>query len=152
MPEKTFWSTGVQTFEWNIIWLLNFCMPKSSMTQKKCKTCSWFKSSDQLNLASNGSLCWLDCSPPFLSSSFSEDEIVLVGVASSSLLGVVPSGRLTGRELVTELDGRELAKFWKEKKTKKREGCFSCRQTLTVVIASINQMFSDFYRTSIDRT
>lgn len=57
---------------------------------------------------------WFDLSPEFFASSFPTAEVGLqmaLGVASSSWLGVLPSGKLTGRELVTELDGRELAQF-----------------------------------------
>lgn len=56
---------------------------------------------------------WCD-SPPVVSSCPARSGLflrVLVGEASSSWLGVVPSGKLTGRELVAELDGRELAQF-----------------------------------------
>lgn len=55
-------------------------------------------------------------SPLFLASSLCKAGVVLqtfVGVASSSWLGALPRGKLTGRELVTELDGRELAQFCK---------------------------------------
>lgn len=52
------------------------------------------------------------------SSSFSLPEAVvqMLGVGSSSWLGAVPSGKLTGRELVMELDGCETAQFCKKKK------------------------------------
>lgn len=52
--------------------------------------------------------------PVVFTSSFSGSEVVLQAlfwVVSSSWLGVDASGKLTGRELVTELDGREMAQF-----------------------------------------
>lgn len=60
------------------------------------------------------SLSEFEDSPVVLTSSFSESEVVLQAlfwVVSSSWLGVDASGKLTGRELVTELDGREMAQF-----------------------------------------
>lgn len=59
---------------------------------------------------------WTDCLPLVLFSSITKLGVLLHGQVSSSWLGVVPRGKLTGRELVTELEGRELAQFYKRKK------------------------------------
>lgn len=59
------------------------------------------------------SLSQFEDSPVVFTSSFSESEVVLQALfwVVSSWLGVDASGKLTGRELVTELDGREMAQF-----------------------------------------
>lgn len=60
------------------------------------------------------SLSQFEISPVVLTSSFPESEVVLQALLrgfSSSWLSVDGRGKLTGRELVTELDGREMAQF-----------------------------------------
>lgn len=90
------------------------------------------------------SLSQFEDSPVVLTSSFSESEVVLQAlfwVVSSSWLGVDASGKLTGRELVTELDGREMAQFcekWENVASAARR--VHSEQLLLAVLASSDQL------------
>lgn len=90
------------------------------------------------------SLCQFEDSPVVRTSSFSESEVVLQAlfwVVSSSWLGVDASGKLTGRELVTELDGREMAQFcekWEKAASAARR--VHSEQLLLAVLASSDQL------------
>lgn len=106
------------------------------------------------------SLSQFEDSPVVLTSSFSESEVVLqalLGGVSSSWLGVDGRGKLTGRELVTELDGREMAQFcerWEDVVSAARlvhsEQLLLAVKLLQTSHISTMTLFSDFYRTELD--